>query len=237
MTHRQRADELTLAEELLLLCHRRDTRTRKAPALNSAGSIWYAVQAALIVELIELDAVAVRPLQGPFADHRFALHQTSSKSTGYGPRDALLAEIGESAHRPKPLKSWLSPTTAASLVFTELLDRGVVVQSRERVGILRSVYRVEPVDLDLDSEIRDHFESVFFDDGVATDRDCLLAALIMDGFLADYYAPLRDRKAQLRFMARANELADLRRPPRSTLKLGEGDAITLVLTTLGHINV
>jgi hypothetical protein len=63
------------------------------------------------------------------------------------------------------------------------------------------------VDLADDIEMRDHFDAVFYGGADATERDCLLAALLADGFPWEYYAPLRGHDAQMRFLSRVNSLA------------------------------
>ena len=236
MTSTNGTGGLALSEQLVLLSYRRDSRVRKAPAMNGAGSMDRAVQAALIIELIELGSVTVQPSPGAIARHTFELRRASRAPTGSATSDALLADIGSSHHGPRSLSTWLYSSALVPRVLGGLVDRGIVSLTTERVGLLGSARRVQPVDLQLDTAVRDHFESVFFDDGEASERDSLLAALIVDGFLADYFAPLRDRAAQLRFLARAGQLADIRRPPARSRALGEGDAVTLVLTALGYTN-
>ena len=80
----------------------------------------------------------------------------------------------------------------------------IVVESHTAFGPFFRNQRVEPVDLALDAELRDHCGAVFYDGADATERDCLLAAVLADGFLWECYAPLRGHDAQMRFLSRVS---------------------------------
>ena len=220
-----------------MLSFRPETRKRKARAGNGVGSISGAAQAALIVELIELGLVRVVPKPKAFTHHTFSLRQKYPTPTGNGPLDAMLGEIGQPGRESRTLRDWVSTSSIGDTVIGDLVARGIVVESYATFGPLFRNYRVEPVDLALDTELREHFHAVFMDGADATERDCLLAAVLADGYLWEYYAPLRGHDAQMRFLSRVNTLAERRRPSRGSLKLGEGDDITLVLTALAHSNV
>jgi len=196
-----------------------------------------AAQTALILELIELGRVRVVPKPKALTRHTFSLRQISSTPTGNGPLDAMLGEIGESRREGRTLRDWVSTSSVGDTVLRDLVARGIVVESHTTFGPFLRNHRVEPVDLALDAEARDHFDAVFYDGSDATERDCLLAAVLADGFLWEYYAPLRGHDAQMRLRSRIDSLAERRRPARGSLKLGEGDDITQVLTALAHSNV
>ena len=223
---------LTLAEQLVLLAHRGDTHKLQARTGSGTGSLDRAMQTALIVELIELGRVGVE--QRRSGGDSFILRSLTAEPTGNLSLDALHRAIGDAKNTNKSLSGWLSPTIFAGTVVPDLCTRAIAVERYKTFGPFRRDYRLEPVDVALDAEIRATFDAVFYRDETATDRDLLFAALLADGFLWEYYAPLRNHDAQMAFLARVNTLADQRRTV--SLTPVSGDGVAQVLTALRLTN-
>jgi hypothetical protein len=229
------AQSLTLAERLLLLSFRPDTGKQKARAGSGTGSMSRAVQTALVVELIELGHLRVVS-RGAVDPSRMSLQSTSNEPTGNVPLDAMQLAIGEEANARRTVGDWVSSGVTGDLVAEDLARRGIAAERFTTWGPFRRNYRLDVLDEDVLAEARDHFQAVFYGGHEATPGDCLFAALRADGFLWEYYAPLRNHESQMRFLGTVNELADRGRPSFSERDRSTDGGIATVLVALAHTN-
>jgi hypothetical protein len=224
---------LTLTQELLILSFRRDTRKRQSRSIDPSGSLMLLFRASLIIELIELRRVGLVPQQETRPElTTFGLRALSGELTGSGAADALLAEIASGRRSEKALGWWLHDGNTMRAVTDELVGRGVVVERTKGFGPFTRDYRFEPVDVELDTTIRDRFEAVYYGGQEPTERECLMAAIIYDSNLWTYFGPLTGAAERTAFQSRMAALAARRRPPIDSLPETSGDDVAAVLSAL-----
>jgi hypothetical protein len=226
----------TIAERLALLAYRTDEHKMRSPFSSSRGVFDYTLQAALIVELIELGRVAVVSRRGPFGGEKFALEQCGYELTGNEPLDSLLARVADPKNARKSLQNWLIGSSAGRSIREDLAERGVVTIHHEGSGLFAKT-RVLPADPAAHSAVRDRFEDAFLRDREPSRRDLLIAALLVNGDTWEYVEPLEGTPGMAHFFERLDELSS-RTGPKWTSPDASHDArgVNRVLYALGRAN-
>ena len=223
----------TLSQELLILSFRRDTRKRQSRSIDPSGSLSALFRASLIVELLELGRVGlVAQTQTRPELTTLGLRALSREPTGSSAADGLLAEIASGRRSGKALSWWLLDGNTMRAVTDELVERGLVVERSKSFGPFTRDYRFEPVDVELDSAVRDRFEAVYYGGQEPTNRECLMAAIIDDSNLWTYFGPLTGSAERNAFQSRMASMAARRRVPAGAPARIAGDEVAAVLRAL-----
>ena len=229
--------EQTLAERLFLLACRTDNHKLRSSFSSQRGNLDFTLQAALIVELIELGRIAIVSRRGMFGGEKFTLEQAGYEPTGNAPLDKLLSRVADPRNVRKSLSNWLMFGSARRAIMEDLADRGVVVLHHEGSGLF-SKMQLEPADPAAHSAIRHEFEDVFLRDKEPSRYDLLAATLLVNGDTWEYVEPLEGTPGLAHFFERLDELSNRHGPTWWKSPDGKPDTrgVSRVLFALGRAN-